>query len=319
MKKIIEILYEYLNSKSNITIMNENPPSKLIFGVVIGTLAGVIAVLFAQYVFKGDDSKEVVKSPVNQELQTGSDKKNNSNNPPKLSLVDTRPDKGSSSSKSSKDSEDENKDKKDDESNAAWEALKALGDAKDKAEAQKETEEIASRLKLSPAQKETLEGLLDDKAARNSVAGMKLLTGKATVADMIASDEENYSKIDEEMRELLSGEQLEEYEAYAEEREVERIENKTKGDLDGSEDIPGITEEQMREAWDALIEINAKEKPGTLLNENSTREEFISVIDGALDSRVESMSSILTDDQLGAYQIGIEGFRKFISGMVPEE
>ena len=40
--------------------MNENPPSKLIFGVVIGTLAGVIAVLFAQYVFKGDDSKEVV-------------------------------------------------------------------------------------------------------------------------------------------------------------------------------------------------------------------------------------------------------------------
>ena len=55
--------------------MNESPPSKLIFGVVIGTLAGVIAVLFAQYVFKGDDSKEVVKSPVNQELQTGSDKK----------------------------------------------------------------------------------------------------------------------------------------------------------------------------------------------------------------------------------------------------
>ena len=64
---------------------------------------------------------------------------------------------------------------------------------------------------------------------------------------------------------------------------------------------------------------NVKEKPGTLFNENSTREEFISVIDGVLDSRVESMSSILTDDQLGAYQIGIEGFRKFISGMVPEE
>ena len=69
--------------------MNENPPSKLIFGVVIGILAGVIAVLFAQYVFKNDGSKGVVNSPVNQELQTGSDKKNNSNKPPKLSLVDT--------------------------------------------------------------------------------------------------------------------------------------------------------------------------------------------------------------------------------------
>ena len=75
----------------------------------------------------------------------------------------------------------------------------------------------------------------------------------------------------------------------------------------------------MREAWDALIEINAKEKPGTLFNENTTRDEFIGVIDDALDDRVESMRSILTEEQLGAYQIGIEGFRKLISGMVPEE
>ncbi len=296
--------------------MNENSPSKLIFGFVIGILAGVIAILFAQYVFKDDDSKEVVKSPVDQQLQAGSDKKNNSNKPPKLSLVDTKSDKGSSSSK---DSEDEKKEKEDDESSAAWEALKALGDAKDKAEAQKQTQELASRLKLSFAQKEKLEGLLNDKAARNSAAGLRLLTGKATVADMIASDEQDYSMVDEKMRELLSGEQLEEYEAYAEEREVERIEKKTKEDLAGIEEIPGITEEQMREAWDALIEINAKEKPGTLLNENSTREEFISVIDDALDSRVESMRPIFTEEQLGAYKIGIDGFRKIISGMVPEE
>ena len=75
----------------------------------------------------------------------------------------------------------------------------------------------------------------------------------------------------------------------------------------------------MREAWDVLIEINAKEKPGTMLNENSTREEFIGVIDDALDSRVESMRPIFTEEQLGAYKIGIEGFRKIISGMVPEE
>ena len=261
----------------------------------------------------------MVNSPVNQELQTGSDKKNNSNKPPKLSLVDTRADKGSSSSKSSKDSEDEKKEKEEDEPNAAWEALKALGDAKAEAEVKAQTEELATRLKLTPAQKETLGGLLSDKAARNSAAGLKFLTGKATVADMIAADEEDYSMIDEEMRELLSGEQLEEYEAYAEEREVERIEKKTKEDLAGIEEIPGITEEQMREAWDALIEINAKEKPGTLLNENSTRDEFISVIDGALDSRVESMRPIFTEEQLGAYQIGIEGFRKIISAMVPEE
>ncbi|MEC9035646.1 MAG: hypothetical protein VX588_02395, partial [Verrucomicrobiota bacterium] len=166
--------------------MNENPPSKLIFGFVIGILAGVVAILFAQYVFKDDGSKGVVKAPVNQELQAVSDKKNNSNKSPKLSLVDTRSDKGSSSSKNSKDSEGDNKDKEDDESNAAWEALKALGDAKDKAEAQKQTDELASRLKLSPAQKEKLEGLLNDKAARNSAAGLRLLTGKATVADMIA-------------------------------------------------------------------------------------------------------------------------------------
>ena len=299
--------------------MNENPPSKLIFGVVIGILAGVIAVLFAQYVFKNDGSKGVVNSPVNQELQTGSDKKNNSNKPPKLSLVDTRADKGSSSSKSSKDSEDEKKEKEEDEPNAAWEALKALGDAKAEAEVKEQTDKLASRLKLTPAQKETLGGLLNAKVAKNSAAGIRMLTGKATVADMIASDEQDYSMIDEGMRELLSGEQLEEYEAYAEEREVERIEKKTKEDLAGIEEIPGITEEQMREAWDALIEINAKEKPGTLLNENSTRDEFISVIDGALDSRVESMRPIFTEEQLGAYQIGIEGFRKIISAMVPEE
>ena len=159
---------------------------------------------------------------------------------------------------------------------------------------------------------------MEARAKAQSEAGLKLLTGKASIADLIASDEDNYSEIDMAMQELLSEDQLAEYELYAEEREIKRIEKKTEEDLGGIRGIAGITEDQINQARDLFIEINASEKPGSMDVNNINRDQFIGFIDDALEKRSNGMSQILTTDQNVDYQKQLDGFRKMISVFIPK-
>ena len=88
--------------------------------------------------------------------------------------------------------------------------------------------------------------------------------------------------------------QLAEYELYAEEREIKRIEKKTEEDLDGIREITGITEDQIDKARDLFIEINASEKPGSMDVNNINEINSLGFIDDALDKRIERNVSVLT-------------------------
>ena len=283
--------------------------SKMIMGFVIGLLAGVLGVLFAQYTFKESNEDQVVSTV--QKSTNGITNSGPSTTTSRLSIANSSPRKDSSSIKSEKD-DDKEKGKE------IWETIMALGEDKQKEEVSDEVDKMAERFNLTASQKSRLQELLEAKAKTQSEAGLKLFTGKASIADLIASDEDNYSEIDKAMQELLSGDQLAEYETYTEEREIERIEKKTNEDLGGLREIAGITEEQIDQARDFFIEINASEKPGSMDMTNITRDQFMGVIDDALDKRISGVAEFLNDDQVTSYRKQVDGFRKMISAFVPD-
>jgi len=289
--------------------------SKMIMGFVIGLLAGVLGVLFAQYTFKESNEDQVVSTV--QKSTNGITNSGPSTTTSRLSIANSSPRKDSSSIKSDKDEEDEKDDDKE-KGKEIWETIMALGEDKQKEEVSDEVDKMAERFNLTASQKSRLQELLEAKAKTQSEAGLKLFSGKASIADLIASDEDNYSEIDKAMQELLSGDQLAEYETYTEEREIERIEKKTNEDLGGLREIAGITEEQIDQARDLFIEINASEKPGSMDMTNITRDQFMGVIDDALDKRVSGLAEFLNDDQVTSYRKQVDGFRKMISAFVPD-
>ena len=293
-------------------VENKNS-STMIVGFVFGLLAGIIGILFAQYIVGVDEPEKI--SSTQQSVET----LNNSNQlaeTSRLSLANSRSGKNTLPKNSQE--EDKKKEKDEEKGNEIWEILMALGESKQKEEVGEEVDALAERLTLTASQKNKLKGIMEARAKAQSEAGLKLLTGKASIADLIASDEDNYSEIDMAMQELLSEDQLAEYELFAEEREIKRIEKKTEEDLGGIRGIAGITEDQINQARDLFIEINASEKPGSMDVNNINRDQFIGFIDDALEKRSNGMSQILTTDQTVHYQKQLDGFRKMISAFIPD-
>ena len=144
---------------------------------------------------------------------------------------------------------------------------------------------------------------------------MRILTGKASLADLLTSDEDNFSDVDAAMADLLSPEQLEDYNAYADDREAKRIEKKSNEDLEGLRGIAGLTTEQKDAAYDVFIELNAAEKPGSL-PAGTTVEEFNGFVDQAIDNRIERLQPIFSETQLDSYRERVNGFRAMIKGLV---
>ena len=293
-------------------VENKNSP-KMIIGFVFGLLAGVIGVLFAKYVVGVDEPE---KNTITQQSEKALNNPNQLEKTSRLSIANTGSGKNTLTEKSKEEDKKEEKDKE--KGNEIWETIMALGENKQKAEVSEEVDKLAERLTLTANQKSKLQELLESKSKTQSEAGLKLLTGKATIADLIASDEDNYSSIDGAMQDLLSENQLAEYETYAEEREIKRIEKKTEEDLDGIREITGITEDQVDQARDLFIEINASEKPGSMDMTNVNRDQFMGYIDDALDKRINGVAEFLDVEQVSSYRKQVDGFRKMISAFIPD-
>ena len=293
-------------------VENKNSP-KMIIGFVFGLLAGVIGVLFAQYVVGVDEPENISNTQQSEKVLNNPNQLEKTS---RLSIANTGSRKNTLSEKSKE--EDKKEEKDEEKGNEIWETIMALGENKQKAEVNEEVDKLAERLTLTANQKSKLQKLLEAKSKTQSEAGLKLLSGKATIADLIASDEDNYSSIDSAMQDLLSENQLAEYETYAEEREIKRIEKKTEEDLDGIREITGITEDQIDQARDLFIEINASEKPGSMDMTNVNRDQFMGFIDDALDKRINGVAEFLDVEQVSSYRKQVDGFRKMISAFIPD-
>jgi len=283
----------------------------VVMGFIIGFIVGVVTVLST--LDSNEDEEHSKSGEISKKIADEFDSLDAI--PSDLLLPSELSRKKTSLTKSKEEKKEE---KEEDKGKEVWETIMALGAEKEKEEVRDEVDKMAERLQLNDSQKANLQELLEAKVKSQTEAGMKLFTGKASISDLILSDKDNYSALDYAMKNLLSGDQLTEYEKYAEDREIERIEKKTNEDLGGIRGIAGITQDQIDQARDLFIEINASEKPGPMPTENINRQQFMGFIDQSLDKRVNGVAKFLSDDQVMDYRKQIDGFKKMISTLVPE-
>jgi len=195
------------------------------------------------------------------------------------------------------------------------EMMMSLGDNKSKQAVEKEVARLTDLLGLTANQQAIVRDALNKKVAEQKSAGLRLITGKASIADLLAADEHNFAALDSALAAALDAGQLEAYAAVQEEREVKRIESKTDKELDDLAGAASLSDEQKDAAWQVLADINTGEKPGAI-PEGTTSEEFMELIDGSLAKRVDGLTPILSEEQMQVYQGQTEGFRKMVGALL---
>ncbi len=300
--------------------MSESRSPRLIIIVAVAAVSGIVVTLLAQYL-------------MNPTIMSATAKASGKNESQRIEALEAqlkalqqsvRPGRGnkrpggapvSAITEGKKPQELQAVETEKEEKNPILEFMKAMGDQKSKTEVSGEVAKLTEFLGLNESQQEELSEILMARTKKQQAAGMLMITGKASLADLLAADEDNFSVLDAAMVNLLSGEQLEDYNAYADDREVKRIEKKTNEDLDGLRGIADLTAQQEDEAFDIFVELNAAEKPGSL-PEGTTVEEFNGFVDQAIDNRIERLQPILSEQQLGSYRVQVDGFRTMIKALI---
>ena len=198
---------------------------------------------------------------------------------------------------------------------AVLKAMMEFGAQEARRKVDQEVAELAERLNLTEAQQEEVRAALLAKLEKQQAAGLLMMQGGASISDLAAADEDNFSEVDAAMAKILSPEQMEEYAAYAHQREEKRVEKKANEELDSLVALADLSEQQADQAWDLFVEVNAGEKPGEI-PPDLTMEDFEGWIDDAIDNRLEGLESILNEEQLTAYRGSTEDFRSMIMALV---
>ena len=95
-----------------------------------------------------------------------------------------------------------------------------------------EVARLTGILNLTENQQAVVRDALMKRFNEQKEAGVRLMTGKASLGDLIAADEHNFTTVDAIIQPILDGSQLEIYQEEQVAREQKRIENKTKEELD---------------------------------------------------------------------------------------
>ena len=307
--------------------MSESKAPRLSVIVAVTAVSGIIVTLLAQSIIGNAPDNPQISETTQTESQRiealeaqvkalqGTIAKVRKTDPPKSASINAPEESKEKLKLANTEEEGPKTEEKEEDKNSFLEAIMALGAQESKNKVAGEVARLAERLGLNESQQKQLSEILTAKNKEQEEAGMRILTGKASLADLLASDEDNFSLVDAAMADLLSPEQLEDYNAYADDREAKRIEKKSNEDIEGLRGIGELTAEQKDAAFDVFIELNAAEKPGSL-PEGTTEEEFNGFVDQAIDNRIERLQPIFSETQLDSYRERVNGFRAMIKGLV---
>ena len=195
------------------------------------------------------------------------------------------------------------------------EALMSFGDKETERKNNQEIERLTELLGLSDSQQQSVRKALEERAAAQKAAGIKLMTGRATIDDLLNSDEDNFASVDAAIMEVLSDDQLVEYADVQRERELKRVEKKAEEELKELAGVGDLTDEQEDAAWDVFVEVNAGEKPGEI-PEGISNDEFMAIVDESLTNRVEGLRPILNEEQFETYQEQVGEFRNIVTTLI---
>jgi hypothetical protein len=195
------------------------------------------------------------------------------------------------------------------------EVMMSFGDDGAMRKVDAEVTRLSDILGLTENQQMVVREALIKKFDEQKAASVRIMTGAANISDLMISDEHNFVGLDAAIQPILDETQLELYGEEGAVREQNRIETKTAEELGQLTRAIELSEEQQDAAWAALAEINAAEPPGAI-PDGTTKEEFFTLIDGAIGKRIGALEPVLSPAQLQVYQGQAGDFRDKILTLV---
>ena len=290
-------------------------------GFVLGIVVGCIALLAVQAVLKAPDVEEIEPPVVEKRtFNPNRDAQQLADAQQRITKLEAQleqqksgapavAENGRNSGAESKAEGGENK------AASFLEKMMSLGENEAERKMNAEVARIAGELGLSENQQSVLKEALTQREEAQKAAGILLMTGQASIDDLMKSDKDDFTDVDRALEAVLDEEQSLAYEAVKEAREVERIQKKTDEELGNLAKAAELTDEQQDAAWQVLADIYATEKPGQI-PEGTTTEEFTGIIDDALANRVNGLAPILSEEQLEVYEGQAADFRKLINTLI---
>ncbi|MDG2124290.1 MAG: hypothetical protein P8J87_11355 [Verrucomicrobiales bacterium] len=195
------------------------------------------------------------------------------------------------------------------------EAMAAFGAEQARTNLAMEASAFAERFGLDEEQQARVSEIMAEVQRLRQEAGMKVFAGKATIGDMVLSDPDNHTALDEAIMGIMGEDQVAAYKVYQDEREAERIEKKVDQDMAGLEAVGGLTDEQREAAWQVFAEANAETRPGNA-PEGTDLNDIETWVDGVVEQRIEGLRPILTEEQMLGYEKQATGFRDLMMNLV---
>ena len=176
-------------------------------------------------------------------------------------------------------------------------------------------EGLIERLELNESQARRVREAYVGRSQRQQAARLRMMQGKATVAELTASDGDYFIDFDASVEAVLTPEQREEFAAFKDDREGKRIARKADEEVRGLADVANLTAEQRSAAWELFAEINAAEPPEAV-PEGTTFEDFEGFLDEALANRMNRLAPILEKEQQNIYEAQLDGFREIMTRLI---
>ncbi|MFT4550256.1 MAG: hypothetical protein ACI8XO_000725 [Verrucomicrobiales bacterium] len=286
-------------------------------GFMLGIAVGAVGLLCAQLLMEAPDELEVAPAVEMKRLNPGRDTQNLAEAHERILLLEAEvaaADSGGGTIVESAGAVGEEKGEKD-KAASFIEMMMSFGDNEAQREIDKEVGRIAGLMNLSENQQDVLRAALQGRLQEQKAAGVRLMTGEASINDLLLADEHNFSSVDAALAGVLDVEQLEQLEVLQVEREMQRVMTKTEEELGALSEATELTDDQQKAAWQILSDINAGEKPGDV-PEGLDAEGFIGIVDEALDKRINGMAPILNEEQRQVYEGQVGDFRDMVTKLI---
>jgi RNA polymerase sigma factor (sigma-70 family) len=178
---------------------------------------------------------------------------------------------------------------------------------------------MKTKLKLTDQQEEAVRDIMRKQVDQAVEASQKMLAGKMT-KDEMANTQKTTGNPEEQIKALLTPEQLPLYTAYKTEENTSNASLVANAELlQMQQNSLVLTQEQQDQAYKALYEHTFKQFTGKLAENMPKDGDPNKAMQWTVDQKVKALESILNEDQLKKYREFQENQAKMISSMMPKD
>jgi RNA polymerase sigma factor (sigma-70 family) len=177
---------------------------------------------------------------------------------------------------------------------------------------------MKTKLKLSDQQEAAIREIMRKQVDQATEAAQKMLTGKWTKEEM-SSLEKNSGNPEDQIKALLTPEQLELYKDYKTEEFSSNARLYANAELIQMQGSLGLNQEQQDQVFKVLYEHTFNQLSGKTAETMPKNSDFNAIMQWQVDQKVKALESVLNADQLAKYRVAQEKQAKMMSVMMPKD